>query len=195
MLWISWNSASGRFPAHRDYSAHPYAAYDSDSWPRLKTYGDQMTAAGGEDQRGARSGEPAGWFRHPLSGHGGSGPGGRARRHGHRQWAMVDLLKQHGGLVTPDIVGLYRDTDLAKKLLAGPSSTPLPDGTVALGRTLEDYLLEFSLSGGAADIVRMVLERGANALEPEAETWATPRAWAGKMKRDSVLALLRKHNA
>ena len=46
----------------------------------------------------------------------------------HRQWAMVDLLKQHGGVVTPDIVGLYRETDLAKELLAGRSDTPRSRG-------------------------------------------------------------------
>jgi ankyrin repeat protein len=79
--------------------------------------------------------------------------------YGHRQWAMVDLLKQHGGLVTPDIVGLYRETDLAANLLAAPSGTPLPEGAIPPGRTLEDYLLEFALSGGAADIVRMALEK------------------------------------
>ena len=79
--------------------------------------------------------------------------------YGHRQWAMVDLLKRYGGVVTPDIVGLYRETDLAKELLAGPSDTPAPEGTIPPGRSLEDYLLEFALSGGAADIVRMALER------------------------------------
>jgi ankyrin repeat protein len=76
--------------------------------------------------------------------------------YGHRQWAMVDLLKRHGGVVTPDVIGLYRETDLARALLAGQ---PLPEGTIPPERSLEDYLLEFALSGGAADIVRMALER------------------------------------
>jgi ankyrin repeat protein len=79
--------------------------------------------------------------------------------YGHRQWAMVDLLKRYGGVVTPDIVGLYRETDLAKELLAGQSATPAGKDAIPQGRTLEDYLLEFALSGGAADIVRMTLER------------------------------------
>jgi ankyrin repeat protein len=70
---------------------------------------------------------------------------------------MVDLLKRYGGVVTPDIVGLYRETALAQDLLAG--TTRLPDGTVPDGRTLEDYLLEYALSGGAVDIVRLVLDR------------------------------------
>ncbi len=48
----------------------------------------------------------------------------------HRQWAMVDLLKRYGGVVTPDIVGLYRETDLARELLARAPDTPLPEGTI-----------------------------------------------------------------
>jgi ankyrin repeat protein len=76
----------------------------------------------------------------------------------HRQWAMVDLLKRYGGVVTPDIVGLYRETDLARALLAGAPDTPLPEGSIPAGRSLADYLLEFALSGGGADIVRMALE-------------------------------------
>jgi hypothetical protein len=77
----------------------------------------------------------------------------------HRQWAMVDLLKRYGGIVTPDIVGLYRETNLARELLAGSGSMPLPEGAVPPDRSLEDYLLEYALSGGAAEIVGMALER------------------------------------
>jgi ankyrin repeat protein len=76
----------------------------------------------------------------------------------HRQWAMVDLLKRYGGIVTPDIIGLYRETDLAKALLADAPAVSHPEGIPA-DRSVEDYLLEFALSGGAADIVRMALER------------------------------------
>jgi len=75
----------------------------------------------------------------------------------HRQRGMVELLKRYGGVVTPDIIGLYRETALANDLLAG--RTRMPDGAVPAGRSLEDYLLEYALSGGAADIVRSALER------------------------------------
>ncbi len=75
----------------------------------------------------------------------------------HRQWAMIPLLKRYGGIVTPDIVGLYRETELAKELLDGVVS--LPEGSVPPDRTCEDYLLEYALSGGAAEIVRIVLPR------------------------------------
>jgi ankyrin repeat protein len=75
----------------------------------------------------------------------------------HRQWAMLPLLKQYGGIVTPDIVGLYRETELAKELL--DRMVALPEGSVPPDRTCADYLLEYALSGGAAEIVRFVLPR------------------------------------
>ncbi len=75
----------------------------------------------------------------------------------HRQWAMVDLLKRRGGVVTPDIIGLYRETGLVIDLLAGRTS--LPEGSIPEGHSLEDYLLEYALSGGASDIVRLVLDK------------------------------------
>jgi ankyrin repeat protein len=75
----------------------------------------------------------------------------------HRQWAMIPLLKQHGGIVTPDIIGLYRETEMAKELLDG--AVTLSEGSVPPDRTCEDYLLEYALSGGAAEIVRIVLPR------------------------------------
>jgi ankyrin repeat protein len=77
----------------------------------------------------------------------------------HRQWEMVALLRRYGGIVTPDIVGLYRETALAEELLANETNAPLPEGVVPPGRSLEDYLLEFALSGGASEIVRMALDR------------------------------------
>jgi hypothetical protein len=38
--------------------------------------------------------------------------------------------------------------------------------------------------------VKLLLARGADPAEKDAEPWATPRAWAMKMKRPLVLALL-----
>jgi ankyrin repeat protein len=77
----------------------------------------------------------------------------------HRRQEMVELLRRYGGIVAPDIVGLYRETNLAKELLAGATDAPFPEGLVPPGRSIEDYLLEFALSGGAAEIVGMVLDR------------------------------------
>jgi ankyrin repeat protein len=47
---------------------------------------------------------------------------------------------------------------------------------------------------GRAELVKLLLERGADPLEADAEPWATPRAWAEKMGHAAVLALLHDHN-
>jgi hypothetical protein len=36
----------------------------------------------------------------------------------------------------------------------------------------------------------LLIERGADPVEADAEPWATPRAWAEKMRRGDVLAVL-----
>jgi len=43
---------------------------------------------------------------------------------------------------------------------------------------------------GRGEIVKLLLARGADPIEPDAEPWAAPRAWAGKMKRPDILELL-----
>ena len=48
---------------------------------------------------------------------------------------------------------------------------------------LKSTPLGWACRWGRAVIVRILLERGADPLEPDAETWATPRAWAEKMNR------------
>ena len=63
---------------------------------------------------------------------------------------------------------------------------------------LRDDLLKSTPLGwacrwGRKDLVRLFLGRGADSVEADAEPWATPRAWAQKMKHDEVLAVLRKH--
>jgi ankyrin repeat protein len=45
---------------------------------------------------------------------------------------------------------------------------------------------------GRVELVKLLLERGADPVEPDAEPWATPRAWAEKMNHPAVLALLRR---
>jgi hypothetical protein len=41
--------------------------------------------------------------------------------------------------------------------------------------------------------VRLLLRRGADLVEVDAESWATPVAWAEKLNRGAVLSVLRKH--
>jgi len=46
---------------------------------------------------------------------------------------------------------------------------------------------------GRTGLVQFLIERGAPVREPDADPWATPLAWARKMKHDAVLAILQQH--
>jgi ankyrin repeat protein len=48
---------------------------------------------------------------------------------------------------------------------------------------------------GRKELVELLIARGAPVIEPDAEPWATPVAWAEKMKHEDVLAVLREHGA
>ncbi len=67
----------------------------------------------------------------------------------HKQWNMVDLLRRRGGVVTADIAAIYRETELARQMLAD----------VSPGAPLVEEFLRFGASGGDPEIVRMALER------------------------------------
>src|SRR6185436_17917040 len=43
---------------------------------------------------------------------------------------------------------------------------------------------------GRVELVTLLLDRGADAAEPDAPPWATPRAWAARMGHADVLAVL-----
>jgi hypothetical protein len=60
---------------------------------------------------------------------------------------------------------------------------------------LRDELLKSTPLGwacrwGRVEMVKLLLERGADPVEADAEPWATPRAWAVKKKHDAVLAII-----
>jgi ankyrin repeat protein len=76
----------------------------------------------------------------------------------HKQWDMVELLRRHGGVVSADTAAIYRQTDLARRMLEDDSRGMLPEG-VSPGRPLAEELLRFGASGGDPEIVRMALER------------------------------------
>jgi ankyrin repeat protein len=78
--------------------------------------------------------------------------------YGRRDWKMVELLQRYGGRPNGTVAGLYRQTELAKRLLAGEAGTPAPDGMFA-GKPLAEELLWAGACGGDPDIVRMALER------------------------------------
>ncbi len=66
----------------------------------------------------------------------------------HKQWGMVELLCRHGGVVSADTAAIYRQTDLARQMLADDSRG-----------ALAEELLRFGASGGDPEIVRMALDR------------------------------------
>ena len=55
---------------------------------------------------------------------------------------------------------------------------------------LKSTPLGWACRWGRVELVKLLLERGADPVEADAEPWATPRAWAEKMKHEKVLAVL-----
>ena len=55
---------------------------------------------------------------------------------------------------------------------------------------LKSTPLGWACRWGQAPLVKLFLDRGANPVEPDAEPWATPRAWAANNGHSAVLALL-----
>jgi ankyrin repeat protein len=56
---------------------------------------------------------------------------------------------------------------------------------------LQSTPLGWACRWGRAGLVRLLLERGADPVEADAEPWATPQAWAQKMGHEAVVAMLR----
>ena len=78
--------------------------------------------------------------------------------HGRRDFAMVDLLRKFGGKVGAVTAGLYRETDLAREMLAGDVDPILEEGMFG-GSTTAEQLLWAGSCGGDAEITRLALER------------------------------------
>jgi ankyrin repeat protein len=55
---------------------------------------------------------------------------------------------------------------------------------------LKSTALGWACRWGRVHFVKLLLERGVDPVETDAEPWAAPRAWAQKMKHDKVLAVL-----
>jgi ankyrin repeat protein len=74
-------------------------------------------------------------------------------------------------------------------LLDEGARTDLRDGL------LNSTPLGWACRWGRAELVKRLLQRGADPVEADAELWATPRAWAEKMKHDNVLQVLLTYGA
>ncbi len=72
--------------------------------------------------------------------------------------AMIELLERHGGVLDAASVGYLRQTELARKMLAGEVDPQLQRGMFS-GETVAEQLLWSGASGGDPEIVRMALER------------------------------------
>ena len=79
--------------------------------------------------------------------------------YGRRDQSMVQLLERYGGVVYAANAGYYRDTGLARRLLADETAGRLREGTVESGKTLAETLLDSAASGGDPEIVGWALER------------------------------------
>ena len=55
---------------------------------------------------------------------------------------------------------------------------------------LKSTPLGWACRWGREKLVEALIARGASIDEPDAKSWATPRAWAEKMKQDAILAML-----
>jgi ankyrin repeat protein len=55
---------------------------------------------------------------------------------------------------------------------------------------LKSTPLGWACRWGRKKLVELLIARGAQIEEPDSEPWATPKAWAEKMKHDTVLAML-----
>ena len=60
---------------------------------------------------------------------------------------------------------------------------------------LKSTPLGWACRWGRLELVRLFMDRGGTPVEADAESWATPKAWAEKMKRRDVLEELRKRES
>jgi ankyrin repeat protein len=101
----------------------------------------------------------------------------------------------YGRTILHDICADWpRETSTAEERLA--LATIVLDAAPRLD--VRDDLLKSTPLGwacrwGRLELVKLFVERGADPLEADSETWATPRAWAEKMKHESVLGALREY--
>lgn len=117
----------------------------------------------------------------------------------------LKLILDHG--VDPDVRGgegysvlhfLASDYCRASNEERVIRATMLLDAGASL--TIRDSLLKstplgWSCRWGRIDLVRLYLERSADALEADSEPWATPLAWATKRGHHEIVELLRSRGA
>ena len=113
-----------------------------------------------------------------------------------RYLECLRLLLERGDANAPGSFGRTLLHDVAARGDADEQvafATLLLDAGARLG--VRDDLLKSTPLGwacrwGRVEMVRLLLDRGADSIEAEGEPWSTPRAWAEAKKQATVLALL-----
>ncbi len=67
--------------------------------------------------------------------------------------------------------------------------------TDARDEFLKSTPLGWACRWGRVELVKLLLARGADPIEPEAEPWATPLAWAERRQHAEIASILRQHGA
>jgi len=93
-------------------------------------------------------------------------------------WTMLHTVMAQGG---------KEHLPYAEILLDAGARTDIRDDL------LKSTALGWACRWGNVHFVKLLLERGVDPVERDAEPWATPSAWAQKRKHDEVLAMLREH--
>ena len=78
---------------------------------------------------------------------------------------------------------------LATMLLDAGARTDIRD------EFLKSTPLGWACRWGRVELVELLLARGADPIEPEAEPWATPLAWAERRQHAGIASILRQHGA
>ena len=58
---------------------------------------------------------------------------------------------------------------------------------------LKSTPLGWACRWGRVELVKLLLARGADPIEPAAKTWATPLAWAERRQHAEIASILRRH--
>jgi len=106
---------------------------------------------------------------------------------------MIQLLESNGAFLDADSVGYLGDTELARRMFLA-FAKPLLDAGARWDireNLLRSTPLGWACRWGRVECVRLLLQRGADPIEADADPWARPISWATKITHDAVLALLR----